>query len=74
MNVQLEVIRPHGAGQWGLAAARVTGVAAALIDDAEARLAEKRGGTRARTVVSRLETPDGVFEVEAWRYEKVVWL
>ena len=73
-------------------AARGSGVAAALIADAEARLAgrgvatawlacgigndraarfyEKCGWVRARTQVNRLETPDGVFEIEVWRYEK----
>ena len=72
--------------------ARGSGVAAALIADAEARLAargvttawlacaigndraarfyEKCGWVRARTQVNRLETADGVFEVEIWRYEK----
>ena len=75
-------------------AARGLGVAAALIADAEARLAargvttawlacaigndraarfyEKCGWARARTTVNRLETPDGVFEVKVWRYEKGV--
>jgi len=73
-------------------AARGLGVAAALIADAEARLAargvttawlacaigndraarfyEKRGWVRARSMVNRLETQDGVFEVDIWRYEK----
>jgi len=75
-------------------AARGSGVAAALIDDGEARLAErgvttawlacavgndraarfyeKRGWHRARTAVNRLETADGVFEIDIWRYEKSV--
>ena len=74
--------------------ARGSGVAAALIADAEARLAAsgvttawlacgigndraarfygKCGWVRARTMVNRLETPDGVFELEVWRYEKGV--
>lgn len=73
-------------------AARGTGVAAALIDDAEERLAqsgvalawlacaigneraarfyEKRGWTRAGTIVNRLDTPEGEFLLEVWRYEK----
>ena len=72
--------------------ARGTGIAAALIADGEARLAErgvttawlscaigndraarfyeKRGWVRARTMANRLETQDGVFEVDIWRYEK----
>ena len=74
------------------AAARGAGVAAALIDDAEARVAakgaptiwltcaignaraarfyEKRGWRRAATILDRLETPEGPFELEVWRYEK----
>jgi GNAT superfamily N-acetyltransferase len=74
------------------AAARGSGVAGALIDDAEARLAgrgvatawlacaigndraarfyEKRGWHRAGTMVSQLDTPDGPFALEVWRYEK----
>jgi GNAT superfamily N-acetyltransferase len=75
-------------------AARGSGVAAALIDDGEARLArrgvttawlscaignnraarfyEKRGWVRARTMTNCIDTADGVFEVELWRYEKKV--
>ena len=73
-------------------AARGSGIAAVLIADAEARLAdrgvtiawlacgigndraarfyEKCGWVRAQTAVSRLETGDGVFEIDIWRYEK----
>jgi ribosomal protein S18 acetylase RimI-like enzyme len=72
--------------------ARGSGVAAALLTDAEERLAaageatawlacaigneraakfyEKNGWRRAGNIVSRLETPDGVFPLEVWRYEK----
>ncbi len=72
--------------------ARGSGIAAALIADAEARLAGARccdrlarlrdrqrpRGAVLREVrvgegadaVNRLETPDGVFEFEVWRYEK----
>jgi GNAT superfamily N-acetyltransferase len=71
---------------------RGTGIAAALIADAEARLAarnvetawlacaignvraarfyEKCGWHRAGIVVSQLETPEGVFALDVWRYEK----
>ena len=74
------------------AEARGTGVAAALIDDAEARLAEsgvetawlacaigndraarfyeKRGWRRAGTMVHHLDTVNGEFTLEVWRYEK----
>ena len=72
--------------------ARGTGVAVALIDDAEARIREtgasmawltcaigneraarfyeKRGWTRTGVVPSRVETTEGEFELDAWRYEK----
>jgi GNAT superfamily N-acetyltransferase len=74
------------------APARGAGVAAALIEDAEARLAqrgvevawlacaignqraarfyEKRRWTRAASIVSELETDNGTFKLEVWRYEK----
>jgi ribosomal protein S18 acetylase RimI-like enzyme len=74
------------------AAARGTGVAAALIDDAEDRLAargvttawlacaigndraarfyEKRGWRRAGTMINHLDTIEGPFDLEVWRYEK----
>jgi len=75
-------------------AARGTGVAGALIGEAEARVAargagtiwltcaignqraarfyEKRGWQRAGTVRDVLETPEGPFPLEVWRYEKVL--
>jgi GNAT superfamily N-acetyltransferase len=74
------------------APSRGTGVAAALVADAEARLMdrgvetawlacaigneraarfyEKHGWRRTGTVVSQLETPDGIFPLDVWRYEK----
>jgi GNAT superfamily N-acetyltransferase len=74
------------------ATARGSGVAAALIADAEARLAaagvetawlacaigneraarfyEKCGWRRAGTMINRLDTPNGEFLLEVWRYEK----
>lgn len=74
------------------AQARGAGVAAVLLADAEARLAErevdtawlacaigneraarfyeKHGWRRANTVVSRLDTANGPFDLEVWRYEK----
>jgi ribosomal protein S18 acetylase RimI-like enzyme len=73
-------------------AARGSGVAAALIADAERRLAEtgvetawlacaigneraarfyeKSGWTRVGTMLNRLETPEGPYVLEVWRYEK----
>lgn len=72
--------------------ARGTGLAAALVADAEARMAaagvdtawlacaigndraarfyEKCGWRRAGNMVNRLPVPDGVFELEVWRFEK----
>ena len=74
------------------AQARGSGVAAALIADAEARLSasgvetawlacaigneraarfyEKSGWHRAGTMVNQLETSNGAFPLEVWRYEK----
>lgn len=74
------------------AVARGTGVAAALLADAEqqmrkrnvetawlacaignmraARFYEKHGWQNAGIVVNPLETPDGIFPLEVWRYEK----
>jgi ribosomal protein S18 acetylase RimI-like enzyme len=76
------------------AQARGSGVAAALMADAEARLAEagvatawlacaigneraarfyeKCGWRRAGTMINELDTPDGMFPLEVWRYEKSV--
>ncbi len=38
-----------------------------------ARFYEKRGWRRAATIVDRLETPEGPFELEVWRFEKRLW-
>lgn len=76
------------------ATARGTGVAAALLADAESRIAahgasiawlacaignhraarfyEKHGWHNAGVVVSHLDTPEGVFDLDVWRYEKRV--
>jgi ribosomal protein S18 acetylase RimI-like enzyme len=76
------------------ARSRGSGIAAALIADAEVRLAErgvstawlacaigneraarfyeKHGWRRVGTVVSLLNTPDGIFPLDVWRYEKRV--
>ena len=74
--------------------ARGTGVAAALMGDAEARLAangvrtawlacaigndraarfyEKSGWRRVGTMVNEAETSEGTFQLDVWRYEKVL--
>lgn len=71
---------------------RGTGAAAALLTDAEARIAatgattawlacaigndraarfyEKHGWRLARVMIHRAETPNGVFPLETWRFEK----
>jgi GNAT superfamily N-acetyltransferase len=76
------------------AAARGSGVAAALIADAEARLSargvttawlacaigneraarfyEKSGWRRMGTIVNEVETEEGPFALEVWRYEKIL--
>jgi ribosomal protein S18 acetylase RimI-like enzyme len=73
---------------------RGSGVAAALLADAEARLVasgvetawlacaigneraakfyDKNGWRRVGTMINHLETPEGVFPLEVWRYEKHV--
>ena len=74
------------------ARARGAGVATALMNDAERRLAEsgvgtawlacaigndraarfyeKRGWVRVRTMANRLDTPEGPYSLDVWRYEK----
>jgi GNAT superfamily N-acetyltransferase len=45
-------------------------LACAIGNDRAARFYEKCGWRRAGVVVSQLETPDGIFPLEVWRYEK----
>jgi ribosomal protein S18 acetylase RimI-like enzyme len=47
-------------------------LACALGNDRAARFYEKCGWRRAGTTVNRLETQDGVFEIDIWRYQKCV--
>ena len=76
------------------AVARGSGVAGALIADAEARLAargietawlacaigndraarfyEKQGWRRTGTMINGVDTPNGEYRLEVWRYEKTV--
>lgn len=45
-------------------------LACAIGNDRAARFYEKCGWRRAGTFVSQLETPNGIFPLEVWRYEK----
>ena len=45
-------------------------LACGIGNDRAARFYDKRGWVNARTQTNRLETPEGVFEIEVWRYEK----
>ena len=45
-------------------------LACAIGNDRAARFYEKCGWRRAGTFVSLLETPNGIFPLEVWRYEK----
>jgi GNAT superfamily N-acetyltransferase len=45
-------------------------LACAIGNERAARFYEKSGWQRSGTVVSRLETADGPFEIPVWRYEK----
>jgi GNAT superfamily N-acetyltransferase len=47
-------------------------LACAIGNDRAARFYEKCGWYHAATVVSELETPDGIFPLEVWRYEKLL--
>jgi GNAT superfamily N-acetyltransferase len=47
-------------------------LACGIGNDRAARFYEKRGWVNARTQTSRLETPEGVFEIQVWRFEKTV--
>lgn len=45
-------------------------LACAIGNHRAARFYEKHGWRRAATVISQLETPDGIFPLDVWRYEK----
>jgi GNAT superfamily N-acetyltransferase len=49
---------------------RTAWLACAIGNDRAARFYEKCGWRRVGTMVQRAETSDGVFPLEAWRYEK----
>jgi ribosomal protein S18 acetylase RimI-like enzyme len=52
--------------------ARVAWLACAIGNDRAARFYEKSGWRRVGTVEIRLETQEGVFPLEVWRYEKTL--
>ena len=45
-------------------------LACASGNERAARFYEQRGGHRAGTMVNRLDTSDGEFPLDVWRYEK----
>jgi ribosomal protein S18 acetylase RimI-like enzyme len=45
-------------------------LACAIGNERAARFYEKCGWRRARTMINELDTPEGVFPLEVWRYEK----
>jgi ribosomal protein S18 acetylase RimI-like enzyme len=47
-------------------------LACAIGNDRAARFYEKRGWRRVGTMVNRLDTPEGEYLLEVWRYEKVL--
>ncbi len=47
-------------------------LACAIGNDRAARFYEKHGWRRAGDVIHQLDTPDGVFSIEVWRYEKTL--
>lgn len=51
---------------------QIAWLACAIGNERAARFYEKSGWHRAGTIVSRLETPEGEFDLEVWRYEKLV--
>lgn len=47
-------------------------LACAIGNERAARFYTRQGWTRVGNMINRLDTPDGVFELEVWRYEKTV--
>lgn len=52
--------------------ARTAWLACAIGNDRAARFYDKHGWHRARTMTSHLDTPEGRFDLEVWRYEKAL--
>ena len=51
---------------------RIAWLACAIDNDRAARFYEKHGWRRAGTVMHSVETPEGPFALQVWRYEKVL--
>jgi GNAT superfamily N-acetyltransferase len=51
---------------------KIAWLACAIGNERAARFYEKCGWRRTGNIVSRLETPEGTFPLEVWRYEKVL--
>ena len=47
-------------------------LACAIGNERAARFYEKTGWRRVENIINRLETPEKVFELECWRYEKAL--
>lgn len=54
------------------AGVKIAWLACAIGNDRAARFYEKSGWRRAETFTSKLDTPDGIFELDVWRYEKAL--
>lgn len=51
---------------------RIAWLACAIGNERAARFYEKCGWQRIGNMINRLETPQGIFQLEVWRYEKSV--
>jgi len=52
------------------AGVRTAWLACAIGNERAARFYERRGWRRAGTMANQLETPEGIFPLDVWRYEK----
>lgn len=60
----------HAEGRLAAHGVRTAWLACAIGNDRAARFYEKNGWRRVGTMTSELETPEGIFPLEVWRYEK----
>jgi GNAT superfamily N-acetyltransferase len=51
---------------------KIAWLSCAIGNNRAARFYEKCGWHRAGTMINYLETPEGIFELETWRYEKTL--